>query len=694
MAGQRNRFGFPETHDQHGTATMLLFFVSLAALLFATWLAYRPGITGVFLLDDFSNLQALGTWGPMIHWDALWRYLTSGISDPTGRPLSLLSFLLDAQDWPAVPTPFKVTNILLHMLNGTLLCWAMLKLARRRGICDRRAALAALIGSGVWLVHPLFVSTTLYVVQREAMLPATFTFIGMICWCAGRDAFDAGKTSRAVAWMLVGAWICTFLATLCKANGILLPLLLVVAEMTVMHTAGRGPLLNRRTRRNVTIILLGLPLAILTAYLAYLLPAAIRMSPALRGWTVGQRLLSEPRILTEYLRLLWVPQATSFGAFNDQIQVSRGWLEPWTTLPSMIFIAGLLVAGLLARRRFPILAFAVLFYFAGQLLESSFVPLELAFEHRNYLPAAFMFWPLALWLTAPKTRPMIGRTVAVVMLFGLAFMTWTRAGVWGNLQLQARLWGRINAYSPQAQSFSAAVEAADGDIPGALTTLREASIRMPDQPQITLTLVTIECQSSAIDPQSWQRALYSLNHTNTGWNNIANWFLTTLPDAMTHRCAGLTLARLTEALASVKSNQSFMHWHRHDLAFRRVDAIFLMANHQPQRALAAFNSILSDYPSAERALEQAQSLSAFGYPNLALRHLDYFATLPDRSPSGIGMPRIHAWVLQKQNWWAPQLTKFRNHLEANITARRPLRQKLDTPPFSVTTSSPRSPAPL
>ncbi|HVX57084.1 MAG TPA: hypothetical protein VHA37_05100, partial [Candidatus Saccharimonadales bacterium] len=194
-----------------GAAT---FMAVLGALMLGAWMAYRPGIDGAFLLDDFSNLSVLSTWGPVTHWDAFWRYVTSGSADPTGRPLPLLSFLIDARDWPAAAAPFKYTNILLHLLNGVLLCWAMLKIARRRGLTGQRGATTALIGSGIWLLHPLFVSTTLYVVQREAMLPTTFTFIGFICWCSGRDAFDAGRVGRAIVWMTAAAWLCTLLATL------------------------------------------------------------------------------------------------------------------------------------------------------------------------------------------------------------------------------------------------------------------------------------------------------------------------------------------------------------------------------------------------------------------------------------------------------------------------------------------------
>lgn len=647
------------------------FALSLTALLAAAWIAYRPGIHGVFLLDDFSNLPALGATGAVTNWDAFWRYITSGTADPLGRPLSLLSFLLDAQDWPAAAAPFKATNILLHLLNGALLCWAMLRLAHRRGIEERHAAMAALIGSGIWMLHPLFVSTTLYVVQREAMLPATFTFIGIVCWCSGRDALEDGKIRLGIVRMVTAAWLCTLLATLCKANGILLPLLLAMAEATVLRKPTSPPDRNKNPHRAISIVLLGVPIALLAAWLAYVLPGLVRATPGLRGWSISQRLLTEPRILTEYLRLLWIPQTTSFGIFNDQIHASSNWLDPWTTLPCVIFVVGLVAAAWLARRRFPVLAFAVLFYFAGQLLESSFIPLELAFEHRNYLPAAFMFWPLGLWLAAHTTRPLVRRTVAGFVLCVLAVMTWTRAGVWGNLQLQAQLWGRINPGSPQAQSFSAAVEAATGNMPAALKRLRGAAIRMPWQPQAALNLISTECRAGAVDPGSWQLAIHALHQTNTEWTNIANWFATTTPDATLGRCQGLTVAHLEQAFAAVESNRKFVRWHRDDRAFKYAQAVLDLAGDKPQQALAIFDALLASTPSPTMALEQARSLNAFGYPLLALHHLDYYATLPPRAGWGIGMPRIHARVLQQQGWGLQQIAALRKQLTTGATRKAP-----------------------
>lgn len=656
------------------------FMVALGALLLFAWFAYRPGIDGAFLLDDFSNLSVLGTNGPVEHWDSFWRYITSGSADPTGRPLALLSFLIDARDWPAPASPFKYTNILLHLLNGVLLCWAMLKIGKRRGLRENQAAIMALISSGIWLLHPLFVSTTLYVIQREAMLPATFTFISIICWCSGRNAFDDRKPFQAIIWMIAAAWLCTLFATLAKANGILLPLLLAVAEVTVLRDSDGGAKPDRRARRVASAILLGLPIVLLAAYLVQAWPSALRIASTDRPWSVEERLLSEPRILIRYLRMLWVPQMISPGVFYDQTRASSSLLHPWTTLPSTIFVTCLMVFGWLAKRRLPWLAFAILFYFAGQFLESSFFPLELAFEHRNYLPAAFMFMPVGLWFSAPRAQSLPWRAAAIALLCLLAGMTWMCAGFWGNLQLQARIWGRVNPDSPQAQVFAANVEAASGRLPAAIKKLRTTAIRMPDQPEIALALVDLECQTGSIDASSWQLAIHSLALARTGWNNIANWLITSIPNATDERCHGLTLSALQQALAATESNPELTKSHGHADAFKRVSAALHLANNQPQQAAAEFNALLTDSPSESTAFEQAQALNAAGYPVLALELLNHFAILPSDAYQGIGMTRLHALVLRKQGFWQDRLYTLHKSLEMQVeikTGQEPDRHSFD-----------------
>jgi hypothetical protein len=47
-------------------------------------------------------------------------------------------------------------------------------------------------------------------------------------------------------------------------------------------------------------------------------------------------------------------------------------------------------------KKYPLISFGILFFLLNHLIESTILPLELFFEHRNYLPSLFLFLPLAV----------------------------------------------------------------------------------------------------------------------------------------------------------------------------------------------------------------------------------------------------------------------------------------------------------
>ena len=637
--------------------TALYIGFALAVILGLCWLAYAPGLHGGFLFDDFGNLDALGNDGPIHDWASLLRYITSGIADPIGRPLTLLSFLIDAQDWPADPFPFKRTSLLLHLLNGVLLFQAGKSLLQQSGTTAKYdIRLVAGFSAALWVLHPLWVSTVLYVVQREAMLPVTWTLCGLIAWCHGRELLYKNRRLAAIAWMVTGAWLCTLLAVLCKANGALLPLLIAVSECTVLRTDRPS-----RALRSIRRVLLGVPIALLFAYLAYSIPAFEQSAAENRPWTILQRLLSEPRFLVDYLRLLFIPRATSFGIFNDQVQASSSAISPWTTLPCLIAVIAACGGAWWARRRLPLVAFAVLFFFAGHLLESTFPPLELAFEHRNYLPALFIFLPLACGLSDERHRTLrlFGAACLVCVLCALTF---ERASVWGNRHEQALIWARINPDSPRAQALAASIELERGQGREAVERLRMAMAKSPQDLQITLNLAQTECQLGALSDSTWAAVLRSLAETKSDARRSFDWFVSAVDDARSHRCTGLTLERLRDALAMARSNPKFGHQLGRRQDYSHIEGLIALAEHDGNHALEAFDQAVLESPNRGIGLLQTGLLASAGFKELALRHLEFVTHQPITSHIGMGMPKIHAWILQRQRFWEIETEALRKTL--------------------------------
>ncbi|MDE1961247.1 MAG: tetratricopeptide repeat protein [Xanthomonadaceae bacterium] len=661
--------------QRHSTHTRAVFFALLALAALLAALAYLRGLHGVFLFDDFANLPVLGATGPIDNWPAFWRYITSGTADPTGRPLTMLSFLIDARNWPTDPYPFKRTSLILHLLNGFLLALLLRRLGQILHGKSLRIDVSAALGAAFWLLHPLFVSTTLYVVQREAMLPATFVLLGLIGWCKGRESVAQGRASG--LWLsAISIIACTALALASKANGALLPLLCWLMDGIVLAPAlpiAQASLRHRFAWMRRTVLIL--PSIILLAWLAEQgLYFSVHGVPAFRPWTFGERLLTEARIVCDYLTLLWLPHPYTAGLFNDAFQVSTSLVSPPGTLAATVFLAALLAGAVALRKRTPALALAILFYFAAQLLESTVIPLELYYEHRNYLPALLMFWPLALWLTDTGHAVSVRRTLIVMLPLLLAGMTYLRADLWGNAQLQAEMWAEKNPASPRAQAYAAAAERARGRPDLAVARLRGVHVSADDDIQIALNLVGAECEQGRVAPADIARADAALRNARITGQLGYDWF----GDAITRiavgkTCAGLDAATIRRLLDAASANPNAQ-----DSAGRRQDNLSLrgslaLALHDPDSALAYFNRALDAKPDPGAALNQAAQLGAAGYPRQGLVELDHLQTVwkSDQYNGGWSMATLHAWVLMRQGYWQNEIAHLRHALQQDVPPNQP-----------------------
>ncbi|WP_218862040.1 tetratricopeptide repeat protein [Rhodanobacter sp. K2T2] len=674
-------------------------------LLAATWLIYANGLHGGFLFDDFANLPALGASGPVDNSPAFWRYITSGTADPLGRPLAMLSFLFDAHDWPADPLPFKRSNLFIHLFNGILLSLLLRLLGRSMaktqksdiGALAIRVDLAAVLGAGFWLMHPLLVSTTLYIVQREAMLSSTFILLGLLAWMRGRHAMHRGHTVNGLCWLTLGLVGCTVLSLLSKANGILLPVLAIVIDGTVMATSNSPavPGIHKRIYRSAMLLLGWLPLTLVAGYLLYQGWYGLTHGiSSVRPWTAGQRLLTEPRVLMDYLHLLWLPHPFTPGLFNDQIHASTSLWSPAATLPSLLAVTGLILGAWVCRRRYPAWALAILFFFAGQSLESSSVPLELYFEHRNYLPAMLMFWPLALWLCGlgltptsykAESYPLLQATpyyrkwtesrkpiaiwriakplLASALLLGLGLMTYALASLWGNAREQTQLWAALNPESPRAQADAAEAEINTGHPALAVARLQRALVRAPDQAQLAMNLFDAQCQLGQVEPAFLITFGEALRTTRDTGPLLVNWFTREMDQVGRAACSELTFKTLGMFLDAAAANRKLneVYGRRQDISYLRGHLALIQGD--PDTALLDFNRALDEDPQISMALEQAALLGSSGFPRQGLAHLDHYERVRRQAVvPGFGMSRLHAWVLQRQHYWPGELARLRDTL--------------------------------
>ncbi len=353
----------------------------MAVALLLTAAAYWPGLHGEFEFDDYPNIVKVDALH--VSQASLRAFRDAALVGNAGqRPLAYLSFALNHYFFGLDPFYFKFVNLVIHLANGVLLFLLGRILLAEMYIASALCAPLAAIAAAIWLLHPLNLTSVLYVVQRMTSLASLFMLAGMLCYAAGRQRMLTGGRGRAlIAWGSCGFGL---LALATKEIAVLMPAYLLVMEVT----AFRWRAARMADRKFLQVFFaLALVLPALAAGL-YLLsgPGWFVEGYQDRGFTVVERLMTEARVLWFYLSLIVYPDIARMGLYHDDIAPSHGLLAPPTTLFSILGLIVLPALAVRSLRRMPPLALAIGWFLAGHALESTILPLEIAHEHRNYLP--------------------------------------------------------------------------------------------------------------------------------------------------------------------------------------------------------------------------------------------------------------------------------------------------------------------
>lgn len=413
----------------------------LCLLLLLTVCCYAIGLDSGFYFDDFGNLSDLAE----VENNGFLYFIFNGTAGPSGRPLSLLTFALQYPAWPDYPAAFKAVNLAIHCLNGILVWLISSRLIALLEPDRGRRRLFVFFTTAVWLLHPMQLSTVLYVVQRMTLLSALFTLAGIWAWLCYRDDVIHRPGPRAYLKLMAPVALCLVLSILAKENGILLLLYIIVIEKTLYASRGAG-------LKNGLLLVLALPLFALLVYLLRDLDGLIA-SYEFRSFTLPERLLTQPSVLLVYLKNILLPVYGAYGIYHDDFPVSTGLLAPPYTLFSILALLLLFLAALGFRKSAPVFGFAVLWFLAGHVLEASFVNLELYFEHRNYLPSLGVLFGLNyLLLKFIKRRQYrlsagLAGLVYCALVMGAFYLEVT---LWSEPRLQALEWAINNPASERA----------------------------------------------------------------------------------------------------------------------------------------------------------------------------------------------------------------------------------------------------
>ncbi|BBO80070.1 O-GlcNAc transferase [Desulfosarcina ovata subsp. sediminis] len=370
---------------------LLLLFIGLI-------IVYAASFSGVWIYDDEANILSNNN----IHLDRLTvkdlkRSFYLQPQNPESderitRPLAYMSFAINWYFGKNRVFGYHLVNFCIHFISAAFLYLFIARALLITKPAARYRSMAhpiALLSAFIWAIHPIQVTAVTYIVQRMASMAGMFTIMSMYAYLR----FRMSPTLKGKAFGLAACAICGLCALGTKENSAMLPLSLFFLEVLLIQ----GPQ-SMNLKKTACRVLPALAAVVLIG-LFYVNPLDLIGGYANRPFTPMERILTEPRVVLYYFKVLFYPLLSEMTLVHD-IEVSTSLWSPWSTLPSILTIGTLFFGSLFwLSKKEPLIAFAVVFFFINHLIEGSFIGLELIYEHRNYIPSMFVFVIPALIVT-------------------------------------------------------------------------------------------------------------------------------------------------------------------------------------------------------------------------------------------------------------------------------------------------------
>ncbi|MFP4445254.1 MAG: tetratricopeptide repeat protein [Desulfosudaceae bacterium] len=361
----------------------------------------------------------------------------------SNRPFANLTLALNYYAGEDSPYGYHLVNLLLHLATALLVFILAQQTIRLLPPGRSEAAIFPLLAALAWLVIPVHVQSVTYTVQRMNALAAFFYLLALVCYVQARRTkmhHAAGPTKTAS--LLIVCLLAAILGLASKETAATLPVMILAYEWYFFQDLDKSWLKKQSWRLAVVfLIILGVGLVYMDVNPAEKLTSLY----ATQTFTMGQRLLTEPRVIIYYLSLLLFPHPDRLMLVYD-FPLSTGLISPTTTLLAITTLVAMLVFMVTSIRRQKLLSFALLWFLATLFIESSFLGLAIIFEHRTYLPSVFPIIALTWVLRQYIKPPPIAILTISAMIITSALWTYQRNVTWSD---ELSLWRDNTAKAPQ-----------------------------------------------------------------------------------------------------------------------------------------------------------------------------------------------------------------------------------------------------
>ncbi len=420
----------PNTHSEHSYCIIIFVCVCMVA----SYLTYSVAFDAPFYFDTIFHLHHKQN----LHMTTInsTQLMAATLLDHGAwiyRPLSSLSLALTYYFFQLTPKAYRIGNLIIHFGAAFSLAFMLLsvlrtpKVRRTTPLLSEAALCVTWLAVGLWAMHPFQTNVVTYIIQRMASLSGLFYFLAFGCFLRARCAGN-GWSWKWGSLFLVSA----FLAVASKENSATLVLVVALAEVLLLDPP--DSLMVRRWRLWVGT----------TAVLAILVLLAWKGQDfwiknlswyEQRDFSLTERLLTQARLQGRYLLMLLIPDPRLLS-IDAQVQLSRSFFSPPATAYMVLALVAALSLAALTFRSKPILSFGILWFLFAQSIESTIIPLELYFEHRMYIPSAFIYLGLSAFIFRVVQHLRFRRVFVPLLVFLMlgveSWATYQRNQTWSN----------------------------------------------------------------------------------------------------------------------------------------------------------------------------------------------------------------------------------------------------------------------
>jgi tetratricopeptide (TPR) repeat protein len=305
----------------------------------------------------------------------------AGLISNYWRPLLLVVFSVEWQLWGPDPFGYHLVNTAFHVANAVLLFYILQRLFKKQ--------LLSLLTGFAFLVHPLQTEAVTYISGLADPLSTFFIFIGIWFYFKFRDE---GKLKYFA--FVFGSYL---LALLSKDTAVVMPGLLLITDFFYLpHSLSIKQRLVR-VAKNIW------PFFVMAFIYLWLRATVLNFKDTFNVYgeenlfteSFWVRLMAFFRAMTTYFELLFWPHDLHM---ERSFEIPTSLAQPDVLLGGLLTL-GMVVTALLTIKKYPIVSFGILWFFARLFPNSNllFPNAGLIYEHWMYVPMIGIFI-IIIWL--------------------------------------------------------------------------------------------------------------------------------------------------------------------------------------------------------------------------------------------------------------------------------------------------------